>query len=206
MAWAPLYATEDELRAYVRDVPSADEADEGVANNALIYTPALTAASREIDRSCGRQFGETDDGMSPTAVEFLYTPRWIAERGAYTVSIADLFSDTDLVVTSSDTVLTDYTLLPLNAEAQGKPWTYLLLGSGAGSSTEGSLAIEAHWGWTAVPDTIKNATLLQASRIVKRRDAPFGVAGSPDMGNELRLLAKLDPDVEVMVGAYRRYW
>jgi hypothetical protein len=66
--------------------------------------------------------------------------------------------------------------------------------------------VTATWGWTAVPATIKKATLLQASRFYKRRDAPFGVAGSPDMGSEMRLLAKVDPDVEVMLGDYRRKW
>jgi hypothetical protein len=202
MAWAPLYATEDELRAYVRDVPSADEDDSGVANNALIYTPALTAASREIDRSCGRQFG-TDD------VTFIYTAQWLPERGRYVVTVDDLGDTTDIAITVADVLLddADCTFLPLNAVTTGSVYTYIVLPSGAGSATVADVSIECGtWGWSAVPDTIKNATLLQASRLVKRRDAPFGVAGSPDMGNELRLLAKLDPDVEVMVGAYRRYW
>lgn len=58
----------------------------------------------------------------------------------------------------------------------------------------------------AVPASINLATLIQAARFVKRRDAPFGVAGSPDMGNELRLLARLDPDVLVLVANHRNWW
>jgi len=55
-----------------------------------------------------------------------------------------------------------------------------------------------------VPTTVKQATLLQASRVFARREAPFGVAGSPDMGSELRLLEKVDPDVAVMLVPYVR--
>lgn len=58
----------------------------------------------------------------------------------------------------------------------------------------------------AVPVSIHFATLVQAARLVKRRDAPFGVVGSPEMGNELRLLARLDPDVEVLVANHRVWW
>jgi len=43
----------------------------------------------------------------------------------------------------------------------------------------------------------KVATVLQANRLLKRRHAPFGVAGSPELGSELRLLARVDPDVAV---------
>lgn len=57
-------------------------------------------------------------------------------------------------------------------------------------------------GEAAVPEAVVNACLLQASRYWSRRSAPFGVAGSPELGNELRLLNKLDPDVEVLLGPY----
>ena len=64
----------------------------------------------------------------------------------------------------------------------------------------------AKWGWSAVPAAAHSATLLQMARIIKRRDAPFGVAGSPDMGNELRLLAQMDPDAKLLCASIRRYW
>lgn len=54
----------------------------------------------------------------------------------------------------------------------------------------------------STPSAIVNACLLQASRFWSRRSSPFGVAGSPEFGNELRLLNRLDPDVEVMLGPY----
>lgn len=54
-------------------------------------------------------------------------------------------------------------------------------------------------GFTTVPAAVKLACEIQASRWFKRNDAPFGVAGSAEMGTELRLLARLDPDVEVLL-------
>jgi hypothetical protein len=39
-----------------------------------------------------------------------------------------------------------------------------------------------------------------------RRDSPYGVAGTGGDGNPLRLMAKVDPDVEVALRPYRRTW
>lgn len=57
-----------------------------------------------------------------------------------------------------------------------------------------------------IPAAITYACILQAARLVKRKDAIFGVLGSPEMGGEIRLLAKLDPDVQVLVRPYKRWW
>jgi hypothetical protein len=61
---------------------------------------------------------------------------------------------------------------------------------------------------TPVPKMVKLATQLQASRWFKRRDAPFGVLGSPELGNYTRLLDKLDPDVQLLISGYgeRNRW
>jgi len=199
MAWAPSYATTADLRAYLR-VPEPVPAvtDEDAAQMAL----AITAASRSIDHACGRQFGNVDASTTR-----YYTARWSRERVRYLVEVDDLYDDS-ATITSDDTAVTDFTFEPRNAEADGRPYTVVMFGTGVSvSSVWGEIAVTStKWGWSAVPDTIKNATLLQASRIFKRRDAPFGVAGSPEMGSELRLLARLDPDVDVLVRAYYRWW
>jgi hypothetical protein len=57
-----------------------------------------------------------------------------------------------------------------------------------------------------VPSAVKQACLIQASRFFTRRYAPFGVAGSPESGSEMRLLAKVDPDVAVILGPYVTWW
>lgn len=57
-----------------------------------------------------------------------------------------------------------------------------------------------------VPAGVRLACLMQASRWYKRRDAAFGVLGSPDMGNMTRLLSKLDPDVAVLLSGFKNNW
>jgi len=52
---------------------------------------------------------------------------------------------------------------------------------------------------------VRMATLLQASRIAQRRNAAFGIAAVPGMdGSGMRLLSKLDADVELLLDPYRR--
>jgi hypothetical protein len=205
VTWKPAYATLAEFRAYLK-LPASTEDTE--AEDAAIYSPAIEAASRVIDSSCSRQFGFTDDGEEePEAAvaTFSYLPFYLTREAQWCISVDDLFSTDDLEVDGTAYDATVHRFLPLNAPDKGRPYTYLVLLSGSFVAST-PVEVTALFGWPAVPDAIKNATLLQASRIVKRRDAPFGVAGSPEMGNEIRLLAKLDPDVAVMVGPYRMYW
>jgi len=104
-------------------------------------------------------------------------------------------------------VTTDFEYGPRKAVAKGKVWTHLVLGSAvAASSDDGDVEITAKWGWTAVPTAVKQACLLQASRFMARRDSPYGIAGSPSDGSEMRLLATVDPDVRVSLGPYVRAW
>lgn len=204
MAWAPDYASVSEIKTILGITDSGDDA---------ILASALSGASRAIDLAAGRQFGKVD-----TPEARYYGASWSSECFRYVVEIDDLMTTTALVVkTDPDTegtfdntlVLdTDFRLAPYNAAAKGRPWRTLILGSGV-TAPRGNRRIQvtATFGWTAVPATIKQAAITQAIRFFKRKDAPFGIAGSPDMGSELRLLARLDPDVEVLVAAAgRRYW
>lgn len=195
MAWAPDYATDRELASYLRIGDANDDQELGLA---------VTGASRAIDHATNRQFGKVDSAEART-----FEARWSRTRGAYVVEIEDLMTldSLDVVVAGSSLASSAYQILPVNAAAEGMPWTRLLVES-ATSPTIGTgpctVAVTAEWGWAAVPDTIVNACLLQASRLFQRRNAPFGVAGSPDLGSEVRLLAKIDPDVETLVRPYRR--
>lgn len=203
MALFPDYVTSGSLMSYVKTSDTAHEAEIALA---------ITTASRLIDKATNRQFGKVD-----TATARLYTPEYDIDRGKYVLVIDDLMtlSGSSIAVdygadgTYSTTVSTSaFATYPHNAAGDGKPWNRLLPGDDVLSlpSHEASVEITANWGWTEVPSTIKNATLLQAARLFKRRESPFGIAGSPEMGNEMRLLSKLDPDVEMMVGAYKRWW
>lgn len=205
MTWKPDYCTSAELKAYVR-IPDDDTQDD--TEVAL----AVTAASRAIDRATLRQFGQVNSAVDRfyraeghrhhRYPAFTIALPW-PHRGHRTVDIDDLQDDTGLTITVDGTAVTDYLLLDRNAPADGMPWTQLRL---AEHLCEHEITVHGLFGWTAVPTTIKQATLLQASRLIARRDSPFGVAGSPDIGSEFRLLPKLDPDVALTVRPYYRWW
>lgn len=201
MAWAPDYVTSAELKSYLNIDDSADDTELGYA---------ITAASRAIDQDAGRQFG-----VVASAEERFYTARYDRDRCRWVVDIDDLMSTSgfDAQVQDTDGVdvgqINDYFLEPRNAAAQGRPWTLLVVKPDSSYKPTGlanEVAITALWGWTAVPSAVKQATLLQASRLFSRRTSPYGIAGSPDTGSELRLLARLDVDVAVALRPYRRWW
>lgn len=201
MAWAPDYASLAELKHALAPgiTDTADDAE---------LTLALSAASRAIDSYCGRQFGQTAGAV----------PRYYQSTSAGTAAVVidDLMDLTGLVVKTGDgggtfpttlTLNSQVRLFPWNAVADGRPYT-MIVGFGGTRWTRGERTVEvtARWGWSAVPAVVKQAALLQAARIFRRKDAPFGILGSPEIGSEIRLLSALDPDVAVLLGGLRRRW
>lgn len=200
MPWAPDYTTPTALKAFLRVADTVDDA---------VITAAITAASRSIDEATGRQFGVT------AGVEARYfTPRYDRARGRWVVDVDDFQTAAGLLVavdTADDATYGDlvdeYALWPVNAAAKGEPWRRIVVhptSSVQPVQRDDAVEVTATWGWTAVPSTIVTATQMQASRLVSRRDSPYGIAGSPEAGSELRLLDKLDPDVAVMIKPYTR--
>lgn len=190
--WQPAYATVDQLKAYV-SIPDDDTVDDTELAGKIV------AASRSIDQYTRRQFGQVDALEART---YTGDPRtgW---RGGVLVTVDDLVDTTGLVVMVDAAAVTPDRLWPSNAVLKGQAFTRLWLPTGTSCAVD-AVEVTALWGWPEVPPTILEATLLQASRLFKRRDAPFGVAGSPDLGSEVRLLAKVDPDVAVMLKPYVR--
>lgn len=199
MTWAPDYTTTADLRGYLR---ISDETDD------VQLALAITAASRAVDQLAGRQFGSV-----AVAERRIYDGCYDRDACRWFVEIDDLMTITNLVVAADPGndrtytgTTTDYELRERNAPSLGLPWTRLDVGvTPAGRAS--LVAVTGIWGWSAVPPTIEQATLIQAARVFKRRVAPFGVAGpTSDQAPGLRLLAKIDPDVEVMLRPYRRRW
>jgi hypothetical protein len=54
------------------------------------------------------------------------------------------------------------------------------------------------------PAQIVEATAIQASRLFRRKDAPFGVIGTPEFG-QTSTIARIDPDVKLLTRRFRRY-
>lgn len=167
-------------------------------------TAAITAASREVDRRCGRKFWQDSTTR-------YYTPA----RGTNRVWIDDLRAGASVAVdyTGDGTFATswaegvEYILEPFNAAAEGFPWTTITLRSRSTAYFpvwERSVRVGGQFGWTEVPSAVKQATSILASRFLKRvREAPFGVAGFGIDGGAVRV-SNFDPDVDALLSAYVR--
>jgi hypothetical protein len=196
-----MYASLGDLKLALR-IPDDDE-------NVLLQV-ALDAATSAIDDHCNRTF-IASAGVSPR----MFQPT--RDR----VEVDDFFTTEGLIISVGGTVIpaavenvsAGYTLYPLNAEAQGEPYTsfqYTQFPSSAwplyAAISRAKAIVTARWGYAAaVPAQVRQACILQASRIFARRLSPYGVAGSPDMGSELRILAKVDPDVAVLLAGLVRF-
>jgi Phage gp6-like head-tail connector protein len=195
MTWAPNYLTVDEMKSWLRISDTVDDVE---------ITAAIAAASRAVDVCCSRQFGQVDSPEVRT-----YEGAYDRRERAWSVDVDDIADVTSLAVSIASVAQTSVVPLPSNAVLKGRVYTRLQFDGSialACFSQPPQIDVTAIWGWVDVPATVTMATRLQASRFLTRRDSPFGVAGSPDQGSELRLLARVDPDVELMLGAYRRHW
>lgn len=179
---------------------------------------ALDAASSVIEHLCSQSFDLADG-----AVSHWYLPYWSAADGRWRLPIDPVVDTTGLVAygydTSSedwDSPLTPLVLRPINAGVDGAPVTELILpstytpaaryGMPPADSDADYVKVTALFGYTTVPAAVVEATLIQAARIFKRRDTPFGIASSPDGSENTRLLNTVDPDVYRVLKAYIRYW
>lgn len=193
--WAPDYITVEQAKATARIGDDIDDDELSVD---------ITSASRAVDDHCNRQFGAVD-----APEERAYTAWYDYDSCRWRVDIDDLQDATGLVVTINGTVITKYSLAPANNVKKGKAWEEIIIARDAEAQPCGvqdEVLAEGMWGWTltGVPVPITKATRLQTSRFSARRDSPYGIAGSPQQGSELRLLNRVDPDVAVALRGYRR--
>ena len=173
-------------------VPDSEEIDQ-----------VITSVSRAIDDYCGRFFYSVAGTVTFTANDYLYLP--IGDWSAVTSIKTDEDNDGTPEVTL--TAGTDYRLAT-NKVVPGWPYTAIQITSFGSHTlplgvTEGVEVIGTRgWGANAVPAPVTAGALLQVCRIHARRQSPYGVAGSPE-GGIVRLLSRLDPDVELMLRPYR---
>lgn len=170
-------------------------------------TDVLVAVSASIDDMCGRTF--TAVTGNPTTRTFKAGGRVRDTEDGPMLMVDDIGSPTGLTV-SAGTAVTGYTtvgaalleLTPLEAPANGRPSTGVLLLSGAWPTGYGKrIRVTADWGWPTVPAVVVQATLIQAARIFKRKDSPEGILGGAEWG-ALRL-SRVDPDVQALLAPLR---
>lgn len=204
---ADQYVDKDDLKAMIG--LSGTSQDNNIDN-------AINASSRQIDKYCNRVFWKT---ASAEVKYFTPNNHWILQ-------VPDIANTTSLVIQldtndngTYDTTLvenTDYYLQPINpkviAVVDGityyEPYTEIrILDQKSNERFDPKIIknvkITAYWGFDRIPDAIKQATLLQASRIWKRKDSPFSTYGNTDIG-EQELFQKFDPDAKNMLMGYKK--
>lgn len=187
------YATLAQVKASLRITDNVDDD---------LIELAIETASREIDGACERHF------YSQSAT------RVFAPRDSYVTDTDDIVSITSLKTSSAadgvfDVTWTtsDYQLEPLNGIAGGVTTPANLIRS-VGDYTfptaygEATVQVVGTFGFSSVPTAITQATVILASRIFKRNDAPLGVTGFGDLG--VIRVGKIDPDVEAMIMPWKR--
>lgn len=189
------YVTLATLKTAVKLEPSDTTSD-------ALLNQALAAASRGIDRKCGRRFF-----LDAAPVQRVFNPRRrvACESDGEVLLINDIGDTAGLAVETGSgstwTAVTGFETTPDNALLDGRPITGLLRPNGiwrwhASSTTR--VRITARWGWPTIPDEVVQATLIQASRLYKRKDSSEGVLGSAEWG--VVRLSRVDPDVAALVG------
>jgi len=187
------YAALSDVKAALRIQDSVDDS---------LLEMAIESASRLIDGYTYRYFYNAGTA----------TRNFVAEDSYLTI-IDDLISISELKTTDeigSEYVTwtaADYQLQPVNGRIDGLsvPYTSILSTDNLLFNNQGEQAlvrVTGVCGWSAVPIAIKQATIIQSSRIYKRLDSPLGVAGFGDLG-AIRVGRSLDPDVEQLVMPYR---
>jgi hypothetical protein len=187
------YATLTEVKNSLRITDAMDD---------TMLELAIESASRMIDGYTARTFYN-----GGTAV------RHYAATDALNLIIDDAISVSEVASTDevgdSYTVWTsdDFQLEPLNSRSDGLYMPYTGIRA-VNTYTwpvvdqQALCRITGVWGWATVPVAIRQATIIQSSRLFKRLDSPLGVAGFGDMG-AIRVGRYLDPDVEQLAMPYR---
>lgn len=187
----------------LNDVKAALNIEDSMDNAAIEV--AIATASRMIDDYTGRFFYK--DGTVGTPATRYYTPSdyWILPTDDF-VSISEIATD-DNFNRTYDTVWTvdDSMFEPVNNPSRGWPMSRILA---VGAyvfpwNLPQSVRVKGVFGWSSVPAEVNSAAQIQASRLFLRRQSPFGIAGSTDIGT-VRLAAKLDADVEALLRPLRR--
>jgi hypothetical protein len=193
MAITQGYATLTDVKNALRITDAIDDS--------LLET-AIESASRMIDGFTARTFYNAG-----TAV------RDFAATDSINLIIDDAISVSEVKATDekggSYTIFAadDYQLEPVNSRSDGLyfPFTGIRAVNTYAwpvVDEQALVRVTGVWGWAQIPTAIKQATIIQSSRLFKRLDSPLGVLGMGDMG-QIRVSRYLDPDVEQLAMPYR---
>jgi len=191
------YATLAQVKGALRITDTIDDA---------LLNTAISAASRWLDSYCDRSFSKA------TAVrDYVPTGRMDALVVDDVHVITAVKIDEDLDRTFGTTLRAiDFQLEPVNQRAAGQEgWPYVRIRPQeegywpTAPERRATVRVEGTFGWAAVPDAIREATILQASRLYTRLSSPVGVVSFGVMG-AIRVSRFNDPVVEMLLAPFRR--
>lgn len=174
----------------------------------------IETASRDVEAYCGRGRKFWQDS---TVVDRKYFPTnshclYVDDISTTTGLIVKVDQDDDGTFETTLTIDTDFQVHPVNAAAEFpvRPWTRIVLldGTLAGwnrlSSGRPYVQVTAKFGWSAVPEAVKRATLLQAKTLFKADDTTFGTF---QIGIEgaARNVPRMDPVAAARLEPFVRY-
>jgi len=197
------YCTTAEIQAATPD------ANWGSGYDTLLAALA-TRASRAIDlythRGPGAYYVSADetryfDGNGKREL-------WIDELAAAptTVSVAESGDLTDY----TDWASTDFIMWPYNALLAGEPYIRIDVDQLNGTKQDWSeypkaVKIVGHFGYaTAIPDLVKQVSIIQSVRWLKRGQQGFRDVGAIIELGQLRYAQALDPDLAALIDHLRR--
>jgi hypothetical protein len=191
------YCTLAEVKAALRITDSNDD---------TLLENEIEGASRRVDGFCGRFFYKT----TSTAINIYpyneYLLRFPNDLANSTVTIKiDTLANGTYATTLTQGV--DYLLEPTNTVIQSRPYLQARMVGGATFPLEvtpsfPTVQVNGFWGWNAVPDDVRTATILLAIRGFARLNAALGVVGFADMAIQVR---SVDPDVRDLLSPYVLY-
>ena len=189
------------------DVKNALQIEDTLDDTAI--EAAILTASRQIDEYCQRFFYQEGSQAFPATRYYTAYSPWYVETDDI-VQITQLACDPDFDQSYSQiwnvtSAPLDVMYEPVNNPLKGWPWTRILA---IGSYVfpyffPQTVRVSGIFGFPEVPYEVELACKIQASRLFVRKQSPFGIAGSVELGT-VRLNSRLDPDVEMLLKTFRR--
>jgi len=192
---ATTYATVAQLKARLH-IPSATTAEDALLQE------LLDGAAELIDLWTGRSF------VATTETRYYQSTDTTTVAVDNLVSVTTLATDDDGDRTYETTwAATDYRLLPLNAAADGEPYTAIAVDAINGvyrfPKQAASIKVVGSFGYASVPLPIREATLRLGQRLYGLRDALLGLGGARETG--FAAVVPNDGDLDRFLDPYIRW-